>query len=178
MSQEAERAGAGTQGRGAAGVRALRALGTLVTHPVEWACGLLMVAITVLVFLQVVTRYVLEYPLDWPEEAARFLFVWVALLGAVLALRRTAHFSIGALTSRLPPPAQRAVAILVEAVLLGFLLLVAWLGLDAALRVREQESAAMEVSMTWGYAAVPVGSALLAWEMVRVLWRQVRGAGR
>ncbi|MFB3816223.1 MAG: TRAP transporter small permease [Candidatus Methylomirabilales bacterium] len=168
--------GAAAGGTGAAAP--LRVLASLVARPVEWACGLLMTAITVLVFLQVITRYVLEYPLDWPEEAARFLFVWVALLGAVLALRRSAHFSIGALTARFSPAVQRGIAILVHGVLLGFLLLVAWLGLDAALRVREQESAAMEVSMTWGYASVPVGFALLALETARALWRQVRGAAR
>jgi TRAP-type C4-dicarboxylate transport system permease small subunit len=153
-------------------------LTSLITRPVEWACGLLMSAIAVLVFLQVITRYVLAYPLDWPEEAARFLFVWVALLGAVLALRRSAHFSIAALTTRFSPAVQRGIAIAVHAVLVGFLLLVAWLGLDAALRVREQESAAMEISMTWGYASVPVGFALLAVEAARGLWRHVRSASR
>lgn len=170
--------GGGMAAEGAGAATPLRMLTSLLTHPVEWACGLLMAAITVLVFLQVITRYVLEYPLDWPEEAARFLFVWVALLGAVLALRRSAHFSIGALTVRFPPAVQRGIAILVHAVLLGFLLLVAWLGLDAALRVREQESAAMEVSMMWGYAAVPIAFALLALETVRGLWRHVRGAAQ
>jgi TRAP-type C4-dicarboxylate transport system permease small subunit len=168
----------GPGGDGAGATAPLRILTSLCTRPVEWACGLLMTAITVLVFLQVITRYVLEYPLDWPEEAARFVFVWVALLGAVLALRRASHFSISALTTRLPVPAARGLALLLRVVLLAFLIAVAWLGLDAALRVREQESAAMEVSMTWGYAAVPVGFALLALEMARALWRDLRGMGR
>lgn len=160
------------------GLGPLRGLASLVTHPVEWACGLLMTAITVLVFLQVITRYVLEYPLDWPEELARILFVWVALLGAVLALRRAAHFSIGAVTDLLPARLQRGLAAVLQAVLLGFLVLVAWLGVDAAIRVQDQESAAMEISMTWGYASVPIGFALLALEMARGLWRAVRGSGR
>jgi TRAP-type C4-dicarboxylate transport system permease small subunit len=156
------------------GLRPLRILTSVFSHPVEWACGLLMAGITVSVFLQVITRYVLAYPLDWPEELARILFVWVALLGAVLALRRAAHFSIGALTDRFPRPVQRGLAIGLGFLLLGFLVLVAWLGLEAALRVRDQQSAAMEVSMAWGYAAVPVGFTLMAFEMGRSLWRTLR----
>jgi TRAP-type C4-dicarboxylate transport system permease small subunit len=163
-----------TPGRGAQPAP-LRPLRSLVTHPVEWACGLLMTGITVLVFLQVITRYVLEYPLDWPEEVARILFVWVALLGAVLALRRGSHFSIGMFTQRLSAPARRRLDILLRAALLAFIVLVAWLGLDAAMRVRYQESAAMEISMSWAYASVPVGFGLMAVEMARGLWRDLRG---
>jgi TRAP-type C4-dicarboxylate transport system permease small subunit len=152
----------------------LRVLRTLVTHPVEWACGLLMTGITVLVFLQVITRYVLEYPLDWPEEMARILFVWVALLGAVLALRRGSHFSIGMLTDRLSAPARRRLGVVLRVALLAFIVLVAWLGLDAAIRVRYQESAAMEISMSWAYASVPAGFGLMAIEMALALWRDLR----
>jgi TRAP-type C4-dicarboxylate transport system permease small subunit len=160
------------------GLTPLRVAWTVVTHPVEWACGILMTGITVCVFLQVITRYVLAYPLDWPEELARILFVWVALLGAVLALRRTAHFSIGSVTDLLPPTLRRAVRLLLRLALLAFLALVAWLGLDAVLRVKEQMSAAMEISMSYGYAAVPVGFALMAVEMARQLWRDLRGGGQ
>jgi len=156
----------------------LRVLRSVTTRPVEWACGLLMTAITLVVFLQVISRYVLAYPLDWPEELARILFVWVALLGAVLALRRAAHFSIEAVANLLPAPARRGVSILLRLILLSFLVLVAYLGLDAAMRVRDQVSAAMEISMSYGYASVPVSFALMALEMARNLWRDVRGAAR
>lgn len=156
----------------------LRVLRSVTTRPVEWACGLLMTAITLVVFLQVISRYLLAYPLDWPEELARILFVWVALLGAVLALRRAAHFSIEAVANLLPAPTRRGVSILLRLILLSFLVLVAYLGLDAAMRVRDQVSAAMEISMSYGYASVPVSFALMAQEMARNLWRDVRGAAR
>jgi TRAP-type C4-dicarboxylate transport system permease small subunit len=154
---------------------AIEAVRTFVTHPVEWACGLLMLALTVIVFLQVITRYVLAYPWGWPEELARILFVWVALLGAVLALRRGGHFSISALVRVFPPRLQPGIAVAVRLSLLAFLLLVTYLGLQATLRVREQLSTAMEISMSYGYAAVPVGCGLMALEMARQLWRELAG---
>jgi len=154
------------------------ALWTLCTHPVEWACGVLMAAIATVVFLQVFTRYVLAYPWGWPEELARILFVWVALLGAVLALRRAGHFSIDALSGALPVPLRRRLAVAMRLSLLAFLLLVAYLGLQATLRVQEQLTTAMEISMSWGYAAVPVSFACMAFEMARRLWRDLRGCAQ
>ncbi|MBP1777699.1 MAG: hypothetical protein H6Q86_3709 [candidate division NC10 bacterium] len=154
------------------------ALWTLCTHPVEWACGVLMAAIATVVFLQVFTRYVLAYPWGWPEELARILFVWVALLGAVLALRRAGHFSIDALSGALPVPLRRRLAVAMRLSLLAFLLLVAYLGLQATLRVREQLTTAMEISISWGYASVPVSFACMAFEMARRLWRDLRGCAQ
>ncbi len=163
---------------GREGLSSFRVLLSLLAHPVEWACGLLMTAITLVVFLQVISRYILVYPLDWPEELARILFVWVALLGAVLALRRTAHFSIEALVNLLPAPPRRGVSILLRLALLGFLILVTTLGMDATMRVRDQLSSAMEISMSYGYASVPISFALMALEMGRALWGDLRGARR
>ena len=160
-----------------AAVSALQALRTLRTYPVEWLCGLLMTAITTIVFLQVISRYVLAYPWDWPEEFARMLFVWLALLGAVLALRRGGHFSIQAFVGLLPPGLRRGMDVGLRILLLAFLLGVAGLGLDATLRVRDQLTTATEISISYGYAAVPVSFALMALELARALWRDLRGAG-
>ena len=151
-------------------------LRSLLTRPIEWACGLLMTALTVIVFLQVITRYVIAYPWEWPEELARILFVWLALLGAVLAFRKAGHFSIEVFVGLLPGPWRRGASMLVRLSLLGFLLLVASLGLSAAIRGRDQRSTAMEISMTFGYAAVPVSFLCMALEMGRAVWRDLRGA--
>ena len=129
--------------------------------PVEVACGVLMVAITGVVFLQVISRYVFSYPFDWPEELARYLFIWVALLGAALALKRGAHFSIDALVKRLPARWQRIVPLAINAALGVFTLVVSLKGFQLALRVGEQLSSGMEISMTYPYLSVPISFAVM-----------------
>ena len=142
-------------------MRILERLKIIYQKPVELACGALMVAITAVVFLQVVSRYVFSYPFDWPEEMARYLFVWVALLGAALALRRGAHFSIDALVKRLPTGWRRIVPLLIHTSLGVFTLLVSVKGFQLALSVSEQLSSGMEVSMTYPYLSVPVSFAIM-----------------
>ena len=139
----------------------LEGLKIICRKPVELACGLLMVGITAVVFLQVVSRYVFNYPFDWPEELARYLFVWVALLGAALALKRGAHFSIDALVKRLSARWRRIVPLLIHITLGLFSLIVAIKGFQLALRVGEQLSSGMEISMTYAYLSVPVSFAIM-----------------
>lgn len=129
--------------------------------PVEFICGLLMVAITGVVFLQVISRYVFHHPFDWPEELARFLFVWVALLGAALALKRGAHFSIEALVKRFSMRWRLTIALSINIIIGIFILIVTIKGLELAMRVKEQLSSGMEISMTLPYLAVPVSFAIM-----------------
>jgi len=133
----------------------------LLVRPLEFLCGALMVSVTGVVFLQVISRYVFRHPYDWPEELARYLFVWVALLGAALALSRGAHFSIDALVKRFPPAVQTGLALAIHGALSIFLLLVAGSGLRLALKVTEQPSAAMEISMTFPYLSIPISFTLM-----------------
>ena len=69
--------------------------------PLEFLAGALMFIIASVVFIQVVSRYLLEYPLIWPEELAKYLFVWAGLLGAALASIRGLHFSVDSLVNGL-----------------------------------------------------------------------------
>lgn len=120
-----------------------------------------MVAITGVVFLQVISRYVFRHPFDWPEELARFLFVWVALLGAALALKRGAHFSIEALVKRFSMRWRLTIALSINIIIGIFILIVTIKGLELAMRVKEQLSSGMEISMTLPYLAVPVSFAIM-----------------
>lgn len=120
-----------------------------------------MVSITGIVFLQVLSRYVFHHPFDWPEELARFLFVWVALLGAALALNRGVHFSIDALVKRFSNRWHWLTALSVHILLSIFILTVAYKGFQLAMRVKNQPSPGMEISMTFPYLSVPVSFTLM-----------------
>jgi hypothetical protein len=66
--------------------------------------GFLTGAMAVLVFLQVLFRYVLDAPLDWSEEMSTFAFAWMCLLGASVGLRYDQHPRLDILLILFPPP--------------------------------------------------------------------------
>src|SRR5262245_66399091 len=63
---------------------------------------LLVFCLTAVTFAQVITRYGLGDPLIWSEELARYLFVWVSMIGAALAIRQGGHFGLDLLIRRMP----------------------------------------------------------------------------
>jgi len=56
----------------------------------------------IVMFCQVVLRYVFNSPLMWPEELSRFLFIWIVYLGAPLAILQRAHIEVDYFVGRLP----------------------------------------------------------------------------
>jgi TRAP-type C4-dicarboxylate transport system permease small subunit len=149
-------------------------LRSICRKPVEFICGSLMVGITGVVFLQVVSRYVFRHPFDWPEELARFFFVWVALLGAALALKRGAHFSIEALVNRFSRRWQLCIALFIHSLLGIFVLIVTIKGFELAIRIKEQLSSGMEISMTLPYLAVPLSFATMFKYILDDIYRLIK----
>ncbi len=140
----------------------MRAAEALLARIEAWALGALVLAMTGVTLAQVVARYLFGEPLIWSEEAARYLFVWVSMLGAALALRGGQHYALSALVERLPPGAAarlaRALAFLVT---LGFILLLFATGLAETHQAHLQEAATLPMRMSLAYAALPVGAGLM-----------------
>src|SRR5207302_151901 len=123
------------------------------------------VAIVVLVFLltavtfaQVAARYVLGDPLIWSEEAARYLFVWVSMIGAALAIREGGHFG---LDIRRAPAWKPVLGPLVTLVTTVFLLILLKTGIDETNLAAMQFAMTFPMRMQWAYLALPIGAGLM-----------------
>ena len=73
-----------------------------VRHPLETVICAILVTMTVVVFSQVIARYVLQQSLSWSEELARFLLLWLSMLSAAYAYKIKAHFALQVVVSRFP----------------------------------------------------------------------------
>src|SRR5436190_15518230 len=77
-----------------------------VTRGLEGLCALMLAAMVVLLFIQVVGRYVFENPPDWTEELARTVFIYLTFIGGAVAIVRNAHLRIESLHDRLSARAR------------------------------------------------------------------------
>jgi TRAP-type C4-dicarboxylate transport system permease small subunit len=74
---------------------------------IEWAIGLLLALMVVLVFSNAAGRYLLNAGIAASEELARLAFVWLIFLGAILAVRERTHVGVDMMVKLLPRGAQR-----------------------------------------------------------------------
>jgi tripartite ATP-independent transporter DctM subunit len=148
--------------------KADRVLGLLVEIP----AAILVVAEVVVLFSGIVARYVFHRPLIWSDELASTLFLWLAMLGAVIALRRGEHMRMTALIARLGPAKRDFFDTLGVVAGLGFLVLIAAPAFEWALEESFVVTPAMEISAAWRASAFPIGVGLMiAFSLIRLLSR-------
>lgn len=119
--------------------------------------GGMMFAMFVLVFSNVVGRYLFRVSYAPAEEISTFLMIWVAYLGAGLALREGRHAAIDMLQDRLPPAARRLLRLLLAGGMLCFFLALVWLGIRMSMFGWSQETIATQIPTGIPYLAVPLG---------------------
>ena len=140
----------------------------------RWVLVALMATMAMLVFANVVSRYVLNYSLIWVEELTRYLMVWVGFLGAGLVLRLGAHIAVDAFQDLLPARAARALRVCIVVVLAVTFAVMTWLGVRYAAFAWDQETPVMNWSTGAIYLAIPIGGALLLVHLVFIARGYVR----
>jgi C4-dicarboxylate transporter, DctQ subunit len=142
--------------------------------------GLVLIAATALVFVNVFLRYVFNYALSWGDEVITYSLLWLVFLGGGVAARQGAHISMEAVLTLLPARMQRHNAMLVNVVCAGLCAVVGYLGWSLAVAVRnfDQVGAASGVPMFWVYLAIPAGCALMMLGFFEVALRHLRGPER
>ncbi len=138
----------------------------------------LVAVMTVVVFLQVVYRYVLTQPLHWSEELARYLFVWLSILGATLGLQKRGHFGLDFFYRVFPDKGRRFLQFLIYLLMGGVILVILVQGIKLVQVTMLQESPAMGISMGWAYACLPVAAALMTIHLLVIFIKDTEKTGR
>src|SRR5579871_1517530 len=123
MNAEATQAVAGEAAsprRRSLAARLENAVGMLVEIP----AALLVVAEIVTLFAGVVARRVMQQPLIWSDDLASILFLWLAMLGSVVAFRRSEHMRMTAVVASAKPALRAYLDVIATCAALAFLLLI------------------------------------------------------
>jgi TRAP-type C4-dicarboxylate transport system permease small subunit len=131
----------------------------LLTQLMAATVAILIVPVT----LQIISRYTALIPAwIWTEELSRFLFIWMIMLGAMIAVREGTHFVVDVLP-RLPPRLAALVQIVTNLLVLVFALVFVWWGIEFVRFGWDQTSELAELPMTFIFMAWPVAG--LTWAL-------------
>lgn len=127
----------------------------------RWALIALLGAMSVIIFTNVAMRYLTDQSIEWAEEVARHMMIWLTFVGAGPVLRYGGHIAIDNLQDALPARLAVALRWLLAVLMTGFFVFMVWYGALYVERAQFQTTAATQISFGWIYAAMPVGGLLL-----------------
>ena len=132
---------------------------------------------SLLLFVNVVMRYVFMMPIYWAEELVRYLMVWLVFIGASQVTSWGGHIAVDILPRFLSKRGNLILAFAVNMVCIAFCAVLAYYSLEQMLRVKaaHQVSPAMELPMWLAYAAIPAGTILMLIRYIQQFVLRIQG---
>ena len=144
---------------------------TLLGHVVAVPAALLVLAEIAVLSAGIVGRYVFRSPIVWSDELAGILFLWLAMLGSVIAFQRGEHMRMTAIVGVLSAELRAFLDVVAAAASLAFLVLVVWPAYEFAADEAFVTTPALEIVNTWRAAALPIGIGLM---LIAAILRLIR----
>ena len=141
----------------------MKKIGEIINKAEEWILVVIMLALSVVVFLQVVFRYS-GHSLSWSEELSRYLAIWATFLGASYGFRYGAHIGVEAFKTWLPFRARRIVDLIADLAVVIISALMCKYAIEIIVNTHlkfGQVSPAMRMPMWIAYLAMPIGYAMM-----------------
>lgn len=136
----------------------------------KYSLMILMIAFTIISFLQVVFRLVLQQPLAWSEEASRYLFVWSTFLGAVVVLTKDEHFKIDFIIELFPKSFKKLFIYFTYLCIVAFTIVLIKYGVELQQAASNQLSPALRLNMSWVYVIIPISGVLMLVHLVEFIY--------
>jgi len=134
----------------------------------KWLLIIMLAVMSIIIFANVVLRYTTHASIEWAEEVARHLMIWLTFLGCGPVLRYGGHIAVENLQDSLPHPLAVGLRLLIAVMLTGLFVFFIWFGLEYMDRTQYQQTPATQISFAFIYAALPVGAAfsLIHWLLI------------
>lgn len=147
-------------------------------HGVEAAiAGLFLGIMTLVTFFAAVNRFTFKIPMPWSEELVRYLLLWDSIIAAAYGIPVKAHVGIDVISSRMKPNVKRIMKIFTSLAAMVFLGIMFYYGMKLTINSINQKSPAMQISMSFVNASLPVGAVCMIIEFLVILWDAIRNNG-
>lgn len=142
----------------------------------ETIAGVCVVVMTVLVFFQVVMRYVFEAPTSWSDEIAVYAMLWSVYLSTSWAVRERAHIRVMNLINLFPGAIRTGLTMLSDLIWFAFAIFLTWQSILLQISLWELpfESPVLGIAQKWPYLCLVVGFGLMTLRLIQVYYRWIK----
>ncbi len=142
----------------------LKSIKTKIDFILKWILVFIMAAMTLNVLWQVFTRFILQDPSSFTEELARYMLIWIGILGASYVAGQKMHLAIDLLSTKLKGHSKIYLEIIIQIFILLFSFFVMVIGGIRLVQITltlDQISAALQIPLGYVYLVVPISGILI-----------------
>lgn len=149
----------------------LDAFGGRLNWVVERFCALLMAALVLVIWFEVLQRYALRLGFTWGEELSRYIMIWAALMAVPVGAYRREHIGLELIRNALPAAQRRYLRLVLDSVGLAFFVFLTAYGIGMAASGKTQYATIFGMNMVVPFASVPLCGALTSIQLIVTMLR-------
>lgn len=143
----------------------------------KWMLVVIMASMTINVLWQVFSRFILQNPSSFTEELARYMLIWLGILGAAYVAGQKMHLAIDLLPTKLTGKSKAYLEIFINIVIFIFAVTVLVIGgirLVGITLMLNQISAAMQIPLGYIYSVLPISGVLMSFYSFYFIMQQIK----
>jgi TRAP-type C4-dicarboxylate transport system permease small subunit len=144
----------------------------------NWMIVLSMAAVTVLVFLQIVNRFIIKIPMPWTDEFAKYAFVWLAMYGSAKAVREKSHIFVDIIELYLKGGPGKVCAYVAEIISLIFYIILLVVSVPWTIDNMDVMADSAPIGMGYFYTCIPISALLMISFAIENLITRFKGVHR
>jgi TRAP-type C4-dicarboxylate transport system permease small subunit len=125
-------------------------------------CSAALLAMVIIIFALVISRYFFSYSFVWAEEVVRYMMIWIALLGSAILIHKRDHIRLDFVIKLFGPKMQILIEILFNIAELLFLFVLITKGVTWANSMKISLTPALQISLFWPSLIIPLSAVLMA----------------
>src|SRR5699024_2807539 len=145
-----------------------------INRATEWLTSFFLVVMVVIIFMQIVSRLIMNSSFPWTEELARYLMIWLTFLGAAFSFQYGAHIGVEILTSKFPQKTAAVFQVIVALLCTVLFAILVVKGFELVGKSTAQTSPAMSIPMNYVYLIIPISGMLMILNVIDVTIKNVR----
>lgn len=148
----------------------------------EWMGMIFTVGMVLVIFIQIIWRYCFNSPLSWPEETARYLFLWSTYIAIAVCMKGDGHLRVTILPDMVSEHLKKLINLFCQLINMAFFFLAIVLSIDMTIEVEDLEQMAISLQMPMWiiWAGIPVFCSFVFLQSVRnfyLIWTDRLTAG-
>ena len=131
--------------------------------------ALMMAVMSAVVLFGVFNRFIFKIPISWTEEIAKYLLIWISMIGSSIAVRIGAHVGVGMIVTKLKESPRNIVSWVNQLIIVGFVVVLIYLGMKVSFKELHTFGYSTRIPMFWPYLAIPVGCFMILIQLLYIL---------
>ncbi len=131
--------------------------------------ALMMAVMSAIVLFGVFNRFIFKIPISWTEEIAKYLLIWISMIGSAVAVRIGGHVGVGLIVTKLKEKPRTVIVWINQLAIVGFVVVLIYLGTKVSIKELHTFGYTTRIPMFWPLLAIPVGCLMILIQLLYIV---------